>query len=108
MKGGPMNWNIFCINSGSSSIKSTHIATFDVIVTPEFTKVTDPGRIAAQIITGIGFFGTGRRIHTGTDTTVDSSNLAVPNKRIQIDAASPVSTSESLAPISWRSNDAQR
>jgi putative Mg2+ transporter-C (MgtC) family protein len=40
-------------------ILSTHIATFDVIVPPEFTKVTDPGRIAAQIVTGIGFLGAG-------------------------------------------------
>lgn len=40
-------------------ILSTHIATFDVIVPPEFTKVTDPGRIAAQIVTGVGFLGAG-------------------------------------------------
>jgi putative Mg2+ transporter-C (MgtC) family protein len=40
-------------------ILSTHIATFDVIVPAEFTKVTDPGRIAAQIVTGIGFLGAG-------------------------------------------------
>jgi putative Mg2+ transporter-C (MgtC) family protein len=40
-------------------ILSTHIATFDVIVPLEFTKVTDPGRIAAQIVTGIGFLGAG-------------------------------------------------
>jgi len=40
-------------------ILSTHIATFDVIVPLGFTKVTDPGRIAAQIVTGIGFLGAG-------------------------------------------------
>ncbi|MEJ2642957.1 MAG: MgtC/SapB family protein [Desulfosarcinaceae bacterium] len=40
-------------------ILSTHIATLDVIVPDEFTKVTDPGRIAAQIVTGIGFLGAG-------------------------------------------------
>ena len=40
-------------------ILSTHIATFDVIVPFGFTKVTDPGRIAAQIVTGIGFLGAG-------------------------------------------------
>lgn len=40
-------------------ILSTHIATFDVIVPPEYTKVTDPGRIAAQIVTGVGFLGAG-------------------------------------------------
>ena len=40
-------------------ILSTHIATFDVIVPLGFAKVTDPGRIAAQIVTGIGFLGAG-------------------------------------------------
>ena len=40
-------------------ILSTHIATFDVIIPLGFAKVTDPGRIAAQIVTGIGFLGAG-------------------------------------------------
>ena len=40
-------------------ILSTHIATFDIIVPAGFTKTTDPGRIAAQIVTGIGFLGAG-------------------------------------------------
>jgi len=40
-------------------ILSTHIATFDVIVPLGFAKETDPGRIAAQIVTGIGFLGAG-------------------------------------------------
>jgi putative Mg2+ transporter-C (MgtC) family protein len=49
------------VSAGSALffILSTHIATFNVIVPPEFTKVTDPGRIAAQIVTGIGFLGAG-------------------------------------------------
>lgn len=49
------------VSAGSALffILSTHIATFDVIVPVEFTKVTDPGRIAAQIVTGIGFLGAG-------------------------------------------------
>ena len=40
-------------------ILSTHISTFDVVVPDGFSKVTDPGRIAAQIVTGIGFLGAG-------------------------------------------------
>lgn len=40
-------------------VLSTHISTFDVIVPLGFAKVTDPGRIAAQIVTGIGFLGAG-------------------------------------------------
>ncbi len=40
-------------------ILSTNIATFGVNVSPGFTRITDPGRIAAQIVTGIGFLGAG-------------------------------------------------
>jgi putative Mg2+ transporter-C (MgtC) family protein len=40
-------------------ILSTHVAAFDVLIPSGFSKVTDPGRIAAQIITGIGFLGAG-------------------------------------------------
>ena len=49
------------VSAGSALffVLSTHIATFDVIVPAGFTKVTDPGRIAAQIVTGIGFLGAG-------------------------------------------------
>ena len=46
-------------------ILSTHVATFDAIIPSDFTKVTDPGRIAAQIITGIGFLGAGVIIKEG-------------------------------------------
>jgi putative Mg2+ transporter-C (MgtC) family protein len=46
-------------------ILSTRIATFDVIIPPGFSKVTDPGRLAAQVITGIGFLGAGVIIKEG-------------------------------------------
>ena len=49
------------VSAGSALffILSTHIATLNVVIPDEFTKVTDPGRIAAQIVTGIGFLGAG-------------------------------------------------
>ncbi|MFH1624038.1 MAG: MgtC/SapB family protein [Pseudomonadota bacterium] len=47
------------------TILSTHIATFGIVTSPGFTKVTDPGRIAAQIVTGIGFLGAGVIIREG-------------------------------------------
>ena len=47
------------VGSALFFILSTHIATFNVIVPDGFMKVTDPGRIAAQIVTGIGFLGAG-------------------------------------------------
>lgn len=49
------------VSAGSALffILSTHIATLDVVIPDGFTKVTDPGRIAAQIVTGIGFLGAG-------------------------------------------------
>jgi putative Mg2+ transporter-C (MgtC) family protein len=40
-------------------ILSTHISTYHVAVADGFSKVTDPARIAAQIVTGIGFLGAG-------------------------------------------------
>ena len=46
-------------------ILSTHVATFDVVIPSDFTKLTDPGRIAAQIVTGIGFLGAGVIIKEG-------------------------------------------
>jgi putative Mg2+ transporter-C (MgtC) family protein len=46
-------------------ILSTHIATYEIMIPSGFTKVTDPGRIAAQIITGIGFLGAGVIIKEG-------------------------------------------
>jgi putative Mg2+ transporter-C (MgtC) family protein len=46
-------------------ILSTHVSTFGVLVPSDFTKVTDPGRIAAQIVTGIGFLGAGVIIREG-------------------------------------------
>ena len=55
------------VSAGSALffILSTYVATFDYNVPPEFTKVTDPGRIAAQIVTGIGFLGAGVIIKEG-------------------------------------------
>jgi putative Mg2+ transporter-C (MgtC) family protein len=49
------------VSSGAAlfMILSTHVATFDAVIPSGFSKVTDPGRIAAQIITGIGFLGAG-------------------------------------------------
>jgi putative Mg2+ transporter-C (MgtC) family protein len=49
------------VSAGSALffILSTHIATLNVVIPDEFTKVTDPGRIAAQVVTGIGFLGAG-------------------------------------------------
>lgn len=49
------------VSAGSALffILSTHIATLDVVTPEGFTKVTDPGRIAAQVVTGIGFLGAG-------------------------------------------------
>ena len=46
-------------------ILSTHVSTFDVVVPDGFSKVTDPGRIAAQIVTGIGFLGAGVILKAG-------------------------------------------
>lgn len=47
------------------TILSTHVAVFGVVATEGFSKVTDPGRIAAQIVTGIGFLGAGVIIKEG-------------------------------------------
>ena len=40
-------------------ILSINISNFTINVPADFSKVTDPGRIAAQIVTGIGFLGAG-------------------------------------------------
>ena len=55
------------VSSGAAlfMILSTHVATFGVVIGLDFTKVTDPGRIAAQIVTGIGFLGAGVIIREG-------------------------------------------
>ena len=50
---------LVCAGSALFFILSTHAATFDVVAPSDFSKVTDPGRIAAQIVTGIGFLGAG-------------------------------------------------
>jgi putative Mg2+ transporter-C (MgtC) family protein len=46
-------------------ILSINIANFSIITPSDFAKVTDPGRIAAQIVTGIGFLGAGVIIREG-------------------------------------------
>ena len=46
-------------------ILSIRIANVGVATPSGFTKVTDPGRIAAQIVTGIGFLGAGVIIKEG-------------------------------------------
>ncbi len=46
-------------------VLSTRVATFNVVAGLDFAKVTDPGRIAAQIVTGIGFLGAGVIIREG-------------------------------------------
>lgn len=47
------------------TILSTHVSIFGVVGTEGMSKVTDPGRIAAQIVTGIGFLGAGVIIKEG-------------------------------------------
>ncbi len=47
------------------TVLSTHVAIFGVVGTEGMSKVTDPGRIAAQIVTGIGFLGAGVIIKEG-------------------------------------------
>jgi len=46
-------------------ILSIYISNLGVRTPSDFTKVTDPGRIAAQIVTGIGFLGAGVIIKEG-------------------------------------------
>ena len=55
------------VSSGAAlfMILSTHISTFHIATSSGFTLVTDPGRIAAQIVTGIGFIGAGVIIREG-------------------------------------------
>jgi putative Mg2+ transporter-C (MgtC) family protein len=55
------------VSSGAALflILSTHISTVGVATSSGFSLVTDPGRIAAQIVTGIGFIGAGVIIREG-------------------------------------------
>jgi putative Mg2+ transporter-C (MgtC) family protein len=55
------------VSSGAALflILSTHISTAGVATSIGFSMVTDPGRIAAQIVTGIGFIGAGVIIREG-------------------------------------------
>ena len=55
------------VSSGAALflILSTHISTVGVVTSAGFSLVTDPGRIAAQIVTGIGFIGAGVIIREG-------------------------------------------
>lgn len=46
-------------------ILSIQIASLEIATSAEATRVTDPGRIAAQIVTGIGFLGAGVIIREG-------------------------------------------
>ena len=46
-------------------ILSINVARFGSASHPDFARVTDPGRIAAQIVTGIGFLGAGAIIKEG-------------------------------------------
>ena len=46
-------------------ILSTRVESFGVGLDPDFMRVTDPGRIAAQVVTGIGFLGAGVIIKVG-------------------------------------------
>ena len=56
---------LVAVGAALFSILSTHISTYHVVVADGFTKVTDPGRIAAQIVTGIGFLGAGVILREG-------------------------------------------
>lgn len=40
-------------------ILSTQVESFGTLNLPDFVRVTDPGRIAAQVVSGIGFLGAG-------------------------------------------------
>ncbi|HOO77699.1 MAG TPA: MgtC/SapB family protein [bacterium] len=55
------------VSTGAAAftILSTHVAEFGVAWGGGFSRVTDPGRIAAQIVTGIGFLGAGAIIKEG-------------------------------------------
>jgi putative Mg2+ transporter-C (MgtC) family protein len=50
---------LVAVGSALFFVLSTHISTYHVAVAEGFSKITDPGRIAAQIVTGIGFLGAG-------------------------------------------------
>jgi putative Mg2+ transporter-C (MgtC) family protein len=55
------------VSAGSAlfMILSIYIATLDIDTPAGMTRVTDPGRIAAQVVTGIGFLGAGVIIKEG-------------------------------------------
>lgn len=56
---------LVCAGSAVFMTLSLRISTFGVIKEVGFQGVTDPGRIAAQIVTGIGFLGAGAIIKDG-------------------------------------------
>jgi putative Mg2+ transporter-C (MgtC) family protein len=56
---------LVCAGSALFTILSKHISTSGVVTPSGFATVTDPGRIAAQIVTGIGFLGAGVIIREG-------------------------------------------
>ena len=53
------------VGSAVFMILSIRVESFGVGLDPGFMRVTDPGRIAAQIVTGIGFLGAGVIIKVG-------------------------------------------
>ena len=53
------------VGSAVFMILSIRVESFGVGLDPNFMRVTDPGRIAAQIVTGIGFLGAGVIIKVG-------------------------------------------
>lgn len=55
------------VSAGSAlfMILSTHVAVLGVVTPEGFGRITDPGRIAAQIVTGIGFLCAGVIIREG-------------------------------------------
>ena len=56
---------LVCAGSAVFMTLSTAVSTFGVLKPDTFQGVTDPGRIAAQIVTGIGFLGAGAIIKDG-------------------------------------------
>lgn len=56
---------LVCAGSAVFMTLSTAVSTFGVLKPEAFQGVTDPGRIAAQIVTGIGFLGAGAIIKDG-------------------------------------------
>ncbi|WP_300670723.1 MgtC/SapB family protein [Desulfoluna sp.] len=56
---------LVCAGSALFMTLSTTVSSFGVLKPEAFQGVTDPGRIAAQIVTGIGFLGAGAIIKDG-------------------------------------------